>query len=197
MQITTQKKQKNSLGQFVDQNPVEAIRSIGGGTEWTNDFWEQLLGEKEKKQPQKSGELQEGQDLNLSIEPGIDYRREIIHGSEKIASEENQALIQQIEMIVLELKRLSASSKELEIEFKDVIVTQNVVKPGKYHQGFFEWMLIIIKTARLRIEDAGAWLSAMKGKKGKKQSQNYWERFKKEGTTFGLSNERVVSTQTG
>ena len=100
-------------------------------------------------------------------------------------------------MIIIELKRLAASSQELEIEFKDVVMTQNVVKPGKYHQGFFEWVLIVIRNARVRVEDAGAWLSVMHGKKGKKQQQNYWQMFKKHGTTFGLSNERVVATQTG
>lgn len=211
-------KPKTQANRFVDPNPVEAIRSIGNGTIQSlttdlvgggiSDVWKQFLGGgTEKNKKQSAGDLQEGQDLNLSQakkekkqdnrEAGIDYRREILHGSERITSHENQALIQQIEMIVVELKRLASSSKELQIEFKDVVVTQNVVKPGKYHQNFFEWVLIVIRSARMRVEDAGAWLLAMKGKKGKKQSQNYWERFKKEGTTFGLSNERVVSTQTG
>lgn len=213
------KKTKVQANQFVDPNPVEAFRSIGDGTmqslatdlvsEGVSDLWKQFLGggsEKNKKQ-KTEGDLTEGQDLDLTHakkekkqdnrEAGIDYKREIIHGSERIRSQEYQMLAQQIEMIVVELKKLAAASKELEIEFKDVVVTQNVVNPGKYHQNFFEWVLIVIRSARMRVEDAGAWLMEMKGKKGKKQSQNYWERFKKEGTTFGLSNERVVATQTG
>lgn len=207
------KKTKVQANQFVDPNPVEAFRSIGNGTmqslatdlvsEGVSDIWKQFLGggtEKDKKQ-KTAGDLQEGQDLDLTKhenrEAGIDYKREILYGSEKIASQEYQALSQQIESIVMELKRLTASSQALQIEFKDVVVTQNIIKPGKYHQNFFTWVLIVIQNARMRVEDAGAWLTAMKGKKGKKQQQNYWKMFQKHGTTFGLSNERVVATQTG
>lgn len=212
------KKTKVQANQFVDPNPVEAIRPIGDGAVQSlatdlvgggmSDLWKQFLGGSEKNKKQKTeGDLTEGQDLDLTQakkekkqdnrEAGIDYKREIIHGSERIRSQENQALIQQIEMIVVELKRLATSSEELQVQFKDVVVTQNVVKPGKYHQNFFEWVLIVIRSARMRVEDAGAWLMEMKGKKGKKQSQEYWKMFKKHGTNFGLSNERVVATQTG
>ena len=212
------KKAKPKARQFVDTNPVEAITNIGSGvlqsfgtdllTGGKTDLWNQFLGIENKKENtgNKAGDLEEGKDLNLAsieknkkhdVAPGIDYRRDILYGAERIGKQQTRELEQQIEMIVGELKRLAASSKELEIAFKDVVVTQNVVKPGKYHQSFFEWMLIILKTARMRIEDAGAWLSVMHGKKNKKQQQNYWQMLKKHGTNFGLSNERVVATQTG
>ncbi len=212
------KKAKSQTKQYVDRNPVEAITNIGSGVMQsfgadllkggTTDMWNQFLGVENKKENRhnEAGDLEEGQDLDLmsleknkkhDVAPGIDYRREILYGSEKVASKENQVLIQQIEMIVVELKKLAASSQELQIVFKDVVVTQNVVKPGKYHQSFFEWVLIVVRSARMRVEDAGAWLAVMHGKKSKKQQQNYWHMFKKHGTTFGLSNERVVATQTG
>lgn len=207
MQLLSSKKPKTQTNQYVDQNPVEAIRNVGSGAtqSFASDFWEQMFGETnppaggEKKQT-TSGELAEGQELDLeshSVEPGINYRREILHGDDRIVASESHAQKQRIEMIIVELKRLASSSKELEIQFKDVVVEQRITKPGKYHQGFFEWMLIIVRSARMRVEDAGAWLSAMHGKKNKKHSQNYWQMFKKHGTTFGLSNERVVATQTG
>ncbi len=216
MQLLGSRKPKQGT-QYVDENPVEAIRSIGGGAvksfatdvvrEGAGDFWKQLLGDYEGHKKPSTGDLHEGQDLVLNkqqetekhhdLEPGIDYRREILHGSERTASRESHAVRQQIEMIIVELKRLASSSKELEIQFKDIIVEQRIEKPGKYHQSFFEWMLIVIQSARMRIEDAGAWLQAMHSKKGKKHSQNYWQMFKKHGTTFGLSNERVIATQTG
>src|SRR3989344_5698474 len=71
---------------------------------------------------------------------------------------------------------------------------QQIVNPGKYHVSFFEWVLLLVRQARMKVEDSSAWLGAFKSKKAKKQ---YWSMFKKHGTTFGLSNERVVSTQTG
>lgn len=208
------KKAKSQTKQYVDRNPVEAITNIGSGVVRSlgNDLRKQLLGESlpETTNKHDMGDLQEGQELDLAdlnqkkeshgkvdLEPGIDYRREILHGSERIKNQETQVLARQIESIVIELKRLAASSKELEIEFKDVVVEERIVKPGKYHQSFFEWMLIMIRNARIRVEDASAWLSVMHGKKNKRQSQNYWQMFKKHGTTFGLSNERVLATQTG
>lgn len=206
MQLLSSKKPKTPTTQYVDQNPVEAIRNLGGGAVKSGDFWEQILGkQKEEKKQQTHGELLMGQDLNLAqlqkkeqyIEPGLDYKREIIHGEEKRATYHSKALEQQIEMILIELKRLASSSKEIEIQFRDVIVEQRIERVGKYHQSFFEWILVIVQTARMRVEDAGAWLQVVKGKKNKKQQQGYWQMFKKHGTTFGLSNERVVSTQTG
>ncbi len=215
--IQATKKLKAQSQQHVDLNPVEAFTRIGGdvassiGSDvlkaGSSDIWKQILGNYDGDKQQSHGDLSVGQEIDLSnqkrqefkdIAPGIDYRRDILYGSEKITKQQTRMLEEQIELLVMELKQLAQASQELQIEFKDVVVTQNVVKPGKYHQNFFEWMLIIIKTARMRVEDAGSWLKEMHGKKGKRQQQkNYWEMFKTHGTTFGLSNERVVATQTG
>ena len=216
------KKTKQQNKNYVDQNPVEAVTRIGSGVAQSlgadllrggaNDLWKQMLGEipQTPKSREKEGELIEGEEIDLSstsknqehfanpdIAPGIDYRREILRGSERLNAVQTQSIEKQIEMILVELKQLATTSKELEIEFKDVVVEQRIVKPGKYHQSFLEWMVIIIRSARMRVENAGAWISVMHGKKSKKQQQGYWKMFEKHGTTFGLSNERVVATQTG
>jgi len=200
--------------QFTNDNNIETYKSIGsaitqslgndlikGGT---NDVKEQLFG------IGLTGDLVEGEELILSktnrdkkseeyvraldIEPGIDYRRELLHGYRKIAKENTQEISKKIQEIIVELKRLTESSKELQVEFKEVAIEQRVVNPGKYHASFFEWVLSAIKLARMKVEDSGAWLSVSKSKKAKRE---YWAMFKKHGTTFGLSNERVVATQTG
>ncbi|HLD02068.1 MAG TPA: DUF5660 family protein, partial [Patescibacteria group bacterium] len=59
---------------------------------------------------------------------------------------------------------------------------------------FFEWMLSVIRIARMKVEDSGAWMAALSSKK---KGKGYWQMFKKHGTTFGMSHERNVSTQTG
>lgn len=184
-----------------------------------NDAWNQLLGsknyEKEQVQP-KSGDLKPGEPINFTahknkkedrgklihaeerfkprIEAGYDYQREIVHGSEIARRNETRELDTKLKEIVTELKRLASSSKLLQSEFKEVTVDQRITKPGKYHVNFFEWVLIVVKSARMRVEDSGAWLAAMKSKK---KSKGYWEQFKKKGTSFALSNERNVATQTG
>ncbi|RJQ36989.1 hypothetical protein C4559_04675 [Candidatus Microgenomates bacterium] len=211
------KKQKKQAKQFVSENAVEALRGIGQGVVNSfkkdvtqgiaSDFWAQMLGKNEKaKKNKEAGDLNEGEELDLSnlkkkentsdlsIDPGIDYRREILQGEKRIIQETTRGIEVKIQEIIIELKKLTSTSQELQAQFKEVTIEQLPVNPGKYHLTFFEWLAVQIREARLQIEDSGAWLSACKNKKGKKQ---YWSMFKKHGTTFGLSNERVVATQTG
>ncbi len=208
------KKSKNKK-EYLNQDFVESFKGIGSGIvdSATSDLgkglmtgmWEQFLGaDTEKKKKQTSGELSEGEEVNLKelqeesrktdIEPGIDYHGDIIHGEKRIAKEQEYALQNQIEQILVELQRIIASSKELEVQFREVTVEKRPVKSGKYHVTFMEWLLATVQTARMRIEDSASWLAVFKSKKGKKQ---YWNMFEEYGTTFGLSNERVVATQTG
>jgi len=209
---------------YIDKNPIESVRNIGGsvvksvGSDvvkgMTSDVWKQFLGFGEsEKQPARelSGDLNEGQELDLTnlrqtqpqkeevekptIQGGIDYVKEIIHGEKKIIYRHTQEMSAKIQEIIVELKRLASTSKELQIEFKEAAIEQRVSNPGKYHISFFEWMLSVIKQARMKVEDSGAWLAASKGKHAKKQQ--YWNLFRKHGTSFGLSSERIVATQTG
>ncbi|GEM_PF-421317 len=193
--------------------------------EGRKDFFEQLLGlgDFESNRSFKlSGELIEGQEFDLKvyeeegkklrenqeakhagkepekakkdIEPGINYFSEIIHGEKRISKEYEGTVESKIQEIIVELRRLISSSAQLQVEYKEIVMEQRAVKAGKYYVNFFEWLLTVIRSARMKVEDSGAWLSAMKGKKGQK---GYWSQFKKHGTSFGLSNERVVATQTG
>lgn len=129
------------------------------------------------------------------IRAAIDYHGEIVKSRERSSQKETHELDQRVEQIMSELQRLVKSSRVLQLEFAEVSVEQNPVKAGEYHLNFLEWMLIVIKNAREKVEDSGAWLATVKGKNGKKGG--YWDSFKKHGTSFGLSNERAVATQTG
>ncbi|MCL5019763.1 MAG: DUF5660 domain-containing protein [Patescibacteria group bacterium] len=173
--------------------------------------WDRLLGtdiaQRSKKQ---SGEMAPGQEINLKglksenmpkneerrsrIEAGWDYSGEILHAEKRISQAQNRELDVKIQEIVIELKKLAQSSKQLEVTFRNVAVEQRPVNPGKYHLNFFEWMLVTIRSARMRIEDSANWAQMFSGKKTKRE---YWSLFKKHGTSFGLSSERVVATQTG
>ena len=201
------RKTKSLRKQYVDQNPIEQILGIGGGVRQAGAD----LGERKQEYhpSQVSGDLLEGQELNLKyleeenpkasgekadIEPGFNYRGEILHGEKKAANFQNQELINQLQEIAIEIKKLTDSSRELQTQFKDVAVEQHIVKPGKYHKSFFTWMLFMIRVARQKVEDSGAWLAALHSKK---KSREYGAMAKKHGTTFSLSNERVVATQVG
>lgn len=210
------KKTKKQSGNFIDQNPIESIFGLGRdilgsiaddvAKPIASDFFKQVLNVNFSESAKTSGNLQEGQELDLKslgkkqekifadIEPGNDYVREIIHAETRTSTREGREIQVRVEEILIEIENLTNASRELQAEFKDALITQPVVEAGKYHLNFLEWMLSTIKTAKMRIEESTGWVSAMQGKKNKK---DYWSMFKKQGTTFGLSNERVVSTQTG
>jgi len=93
-----------------------------------------------------------------------------------------------------EIKKLADSSKELQMQFKEVAVEQHSKAPGKYHKSFFSWLLTVIRTARMKVEDSQSWLAALQSKK---KSREYGAMAKKQGTSFTLNNERTVATQVG
>jgi len=214
MKIKTQKQKNQNL---VDQSPIEILKGVGSGVvdsaiddfgkKSINSLWEQLLGAQNPLEEghEASGDLEEGREIHLSkktkketllghIEPGLDYRREVIDVGKRVDRENTQFLNAKIAEILSELKKITAASSEIAIEFKEVTVEQRIEQPGEYHVTFFQWMLSMVRAAREKIEDSGTWLNVMKSKKGQK---NYWSMFKKHGTTFGLSNERVIATQAG
>lgn len=215
---TTNKKLK-----YFDKNPIEAaLRDTVDGTlsaakrgilnegqESVNTLWKQLLGESGKsqeKQAQMSGDLAEGEELDLSkkqqrlaeklanIEAGYDYKSEILHFEKKEVQETQTQTSSRVQEILVEIKNLSKSVKELEVEVKDVSMDTVPAKAGKYHQTFFEYLLTVLKNARLRVENSANWLHALTSKKAKK---GYWNLAKKHGTSYTLSADRVVSQQVG
>lgn len=135
------------------------------------------------------------QERKPAIAAGNNYHAEIARGSELANKRESRELKMQIEQIMEELKRLvDSSDKVLQMAYADVTVASRPTVVGKYHTNFFAFLLLVIRQARQKVEDSGAWLSVAKSKGGKK---SYWGQFKKNGTSFGMSGERSTATQTG
>lgn len=202
------KKKKTYKQNITAENPIEAIRSMGQGVvssvanegqKAVSDLWEQLLVRQKGEASRESGDMKEGEELVLSkkterIDPGIDWRNEIIHGETRIRKQNDKAIEYKVEEILVELRRIAETTKELKLEFAEIAIEKVPVNAGAYHLNFFEWMLSTLTAARQKVESSRNWLAAMTSKK---QKQGYWNMFKKHGTSFGLSNERVVATQTG
>src|SRR3989344_2272743 len=163
---------------------VEAVRSIpknigktfmhdvlGGGK---NDILSQLLGYESQTIP-KTGDMRAGQEVNLKqnkseaqlkpiridAAPAMDYHREIARAGERLGIKETTQMQRDIQQIMVELKKLVDTSAVLQAQFVEVTVEQGPVNPGKYHKNFFEWMLIMIRTAREKVQDSGAWMAAL------------------------------------
>lgn len=110
--------------------------------------------------------------------------------------EQDREVVRQIEIIRAELKKLMKEIGDLgsAIQEAEKAVAVEIVSPGKYHISFFERLRRIISLFRKQIAESRTWLSMSQGKK---KQRGYWRMYKKHGTTFGLSQERVVATQTG
>jgi hypothetical protein len=175
------------IDQGIKQFPTEVLKQVGAI---------------EAPAP-RSGEMKPGQEVNLnSVEKsqgkpkgevlgGIDYRREIVHGSEKIRNREVSLQDRTLQELRAEIARLASSVQAVSKEAQAISVEQAPQAAGKYHQNFMEWMLSVIRTARMKVEDSGAWLQVSKKKNG------YSQKAKNLGTKFTLSQERTVATQTG
>ncbi len=134
---------------------------------------------------------------SVEVRPGIDYHKEyfdsITNFEKKAENRVQYELNQKIKEITDELIKLIATTRELKNHFGTVAVEPPPPKAGKYHETFFEWLLIMIKQARQKVENSDAWLGAVKGKKKK----GYWDKAKDHGTTFTQSGERSTVTSTG
>lgn len=184
-----------------DENPVEAIRDIAGGV-GKGIVQDVVGGVAQNTLSQifglpKSGDLQQNSEINfdeLEQYPKTNKHIPEIRPMERMVfSSQQQEISRQIESLRQELKALINSSNML---VKDVekVMMENSVDPGVYHVTFFERLRSIIKLARQQIAESQTWLQLMSSKKKKR---GYWNMYKKHGTTFGLSGERTLATQTG
>ena len=206
-----QKGTKKERKQYIDQNPIEVI--TGGfkssvvddlGKASVNDAWDQLLG----IDPHESGEgdrgdLAEGAELDLTnlkkevvqiTDQGREFAAEIIHAGKQAQAENSREIEVKMQEILIEIKKLTQGSAELQKQVEVISVEQTAENPGIYHVNFLEKMLSYLRDIRLSVEDSLSWFNALRSKKASRQ---YGKMAKKHGTSFTLSNERVVSTQTG
>lgn len=197
------------------KNPLEAVSSYGAdavksvattATQEFDNLFADMLGlstsaESQDKDPRK-GEVElwsresHEKKAESHARAHIEYHGEIKKSGEHASRVENQQLTQKVQEILAELKQLIKTSKTMEMDFAEYAVMETPAEVGKYDLNFFEWLLITIKQAREKVEDSEAWLSAIKGKNGKKGG-GYWDMFKKHGASFGMSSERSSATSVG
>ncbi|MCL5676217.1 MAG: DUF5660 domain-containing protein [Patescibacteria group bacterium] len=203
MSNTDSKKRKRIVPAL--DNPIEAVRDVAASmahdaasvpSDLAENAFRQIFGTPAKN---GSGELNENQTLEFDE---IEKRNEILSFQKQrqtiekdvFSYQENEALKKEIESLLKELKLLANSTKELTKEIESAAMEEMPVNPGTYHVNFIEWLISMVKSLRERVEDSQTWLGVFTSKKKQK---GYWSMFKKHGTSFGLSNERVVATQTG
>ena len=96
--------------------------------------------------------------------------------------------------ITQEVKRLQIQAAELSDDVKNITVESLPAKPGKYHVGFFEWIIVELRNIRRKVSESRMWLQVSYQKK---QKRGFWMMAKKHGNTFLFSGERTVSYGAG
>jgi hypothetical protein len=201
------------------KNPFEALPDFNNALKKTAT--DQLKGAKQDVMQSlfgvrpKGGDLAPGQELDLKAhkqeqkalgaEPAINYAREILDVGKKPAYVETRNIAQEVQNLVNELKGLAASTKTLEKEITEA-TGHTIVTPGKYHKTFLQHLLSIVHDAREKIENAGTWMNAMKGKQKRgpgmsgakpKKQNNFWGKVKKSGSQYLMSGEHSSSRNAG
>ena len=196
----TKKPQKK----IVVDNPFESLKNVGEGItdtikessqEAVKDMWAQIFGV-DRYAAKQGGVLEKGKPQEIkpkekqsASEAPMSYIKEIREAGKQGMSQEAHEIRQQVQAIMYELQRLATASKQIEKTVAAAVGT-GVVNPGKYHVNFFEWMFAVVKDARKRVENAGAWLHTTKKKKG------LFVAGMKKNMSQLMSGERSVSNQT-
>jgi hypothetical protein len=151
-------------------------------------------------------QLQEGQKVSLKQQQAekhenkavasehIEYFRTVNNADRIGETRTEQQIVSAVEQIRMEIQKLMKSSKIVEQTVKDATADKAPIKPGRYHLNFFEFVLSVLREATKKLDDTAAFGAVFTSKK---QQSKYWNSYKKQGTTFGLSGERTVATQTG
>lgn len=203
---------KKKPTQYLDQNPIEALLSIGSDVKDSvkNDFGKasvddartQIFGT-ETKQESHGGDLEPGHEISLEkakhevhqlTEMGHEFAQEIIHAGKRASVENSREVQVKIQEILIEIKQLANSTKDLQAEIEVISVEQNTKNAGTYHVNFLEQMVSFLRDLRMNVDDSLTWFSTLRSKKAARQ---YGVLAKKHGASFTLSHERSAVTQSG
>jgi len=217
MNLLKLKGSKKERKQYSEEGFLESLGSIATETvnqvkdnidDGSHDAWNQLLlAENDKKASEHhnphGGDLNPGEEFDLSgvkeaahevTEMGRAMMSEIVHAGERAESRNSQEIEVRLHEIIIEIKKLSESSGELQKQVEDISMEQMGENPGVYHVNFLEKMLSFIHELRMSVDNSLAWFSALRGKKAARQ---YHTMAKKHGTSFTLNSERQIATLVG
>lgn len=191
--MVTNKSSKSKVSPWGDESP-EKLKQTSQRIGWS----QQLRGlfNPDTILKQSKGEYPKEEPFS---QPTKEIRRksEVVLFSHETAQEQ-QKIYQETTVILQKLKEqvtiLEKSNKGLVTELSKVKVEQTPKKSGIYYIRFLEWLLVVVRQMRTKVEEGRAWLATFNQRKRK---IGYWKMYKKHGTTFGLSHERTLATQTG
>lgn len=180
------------LSRFLKTKPVETeILSQILGVELKSGEETSLAKMSDKYAEKASGAKEQ---VKQSSREFFEYADKVIKTESRSDREDTLQIKQQIEVILVELKKLKDSSEELATVFRDVVIDEVPEKPGAYHLTFFEGFLKLVIKMRSKVEDGVIFAKLFKSRKKEK---GYAAMAKKGGTSYTLHHDRTPATQTG
>ena len=179
---------KKKLTSLPDDSFLEQLRNSSSGKVNTRKNWDQFWGSESASSFENLAPSEKIERKESFKKPAYEARREFI-----LFSVREQQIAKEIEAIRVELITLVKTVKEVDFTITKAVM-EIPVKPGVYHVRFLERIRRLLKLIREKLENSQTWLKQFMSKK---KQRMYWSLYKKKGTSFGLSGERVVSTQTG
>jgi len=105
----------------------------------------------------------------------------------------DEKLKKEIAEVRQELQLLIQAMNEVSKEVEKAII-QEIVEPGTYHLNYFAKIKTWLKIVRKGLQSTDLWQEMWTSRS---KRSYFWKMAKKKGTSFTLSHERTVATQTG
>jgi len=204
---------KKNQNKVTSQNVLESLKDLGSGTavqskdllkSTSEEFFRELFG-LSKTKPKRSGELSPGQTLqmgdvisgkeeeNKKLRAQLSYERQLSSDQLRLSNEKSTDLKVQLQAIMQEVQKVAVSSGNL-AEATQAAMISAPVEPGIYHIHFFESLLEFLQSFKKRIDLAATWLQ---GTNKRAEKKNYWNTYKKKGSSFLLSPDHYSQRSAG
>lgn len=204
---------KKNLAKITRQNVLESLKDLGTSSvnqtgdllkSTSEDFFKELMG-LEVTQPKRSGDINPGESLDMKeamngtaeenriLKAQISMERKLSADEKTLGERKMQELRVQLQAITVEIGKVAASTQNLATETQVAMIEAPAV-PGVYHVIYFEKILTFLQSFRKKIDDATLWLSASNKRAEKK---NYWNMYKKKGSSFLLSPDHYLQRSAG
>lgn len=208
----TDLKKKQMMAKITRQNVLESLKDLGGGAtnqmgdllkDTSEDFFKELLGI--QKAPKRSGEMSPGEALsmgdvlsgkeeeNKKLRAQISLERKLSSDEQRVSAEKTNQLKVQLQALTSEVAKVAQSTGNL-AEATQVAMITAPAEPGIYHIIFFEKVLEFLQSFRKKIDLAATWLQSTNKRAEKK---NYWNTYKKKGSSFLLSPDHYLQRSAG
>lgn len=209
--MTDGKKKSQKL--ITKQNVLESLKDLGGGAvnqtgdllkSTSEDFFRELMG-MGSVQVKRSGEINAGESLqmnevlngkeeeNKKLRAQISLERQMSSDEMRLSQEKSNELKVQLQALTQEVVKVAQSTGNL-AEATQVAMIQAPANPGIYHILFFQSILEFLQSFRKKIDLAATWLQ---GSNKRAEKKNYWNMYKKKGSSFLLSPDHYLQRSAG